>query len=95
MAWREKRVSIILYTVTKTIDAIALFHVGPWTYALGSPPETFWNNFQFRYPISSELVYTEDGKVPESWRKTPISSEKLDIENAKLLEQSVAYGIIQ
>ena len=41
------------------------------------------------------LDYTEDGKVPESWRKTPISSEKLDIENAKLLEQSVAIGFIQ
>jgi hypothetical protein len=53
------------------------------------------SNSDIRYHRSWMLDYTEDGKVPESWRKTPISSEKLDIENAKLLEQSVAIGNIQ
>jgi hypothetical protein len=62
---------------------------------VGSIPTCgIWNNFKFRYPLSSELDYTEDGKAPESWRKTPILSEKLDIETAKLLEQSLAIGII-
>jgi hypothetical protein len=46
-------------------------------------------------PISSEMDYIQNGEPPESWRKTPISSEMLDIENAKFLEQSVAFGIIQ
>jgi hypothetical protein len=45
--------------------------------------------------IGGGLQYIENGEPPESWRKTPISSEMLDIENAKLLEQSVAIGILQ
>ena len=36
----------------------------------------------------------ENAETPESWRKTPISSEMFGIENFKLLEKPVAIGII-
>ncbi len=42
-----------------------------------------------------ELDNTEKGETLESWRRTPISSAMFDIESVRLLEKSVAIGIIQ